>query len=167
MNDIAGKISEMLKIRDVMEYYGIRFNNNGFAKCPFHNEKTASLSIKKNHYKCFGCGAYGGVIDFVMIYFGLSFRQALVRLDSDFKLGLISYKTSHRKTLTQAENGRIERAFDKWQEQQKAKLKIICDVRRLLFRRYCYGEIWLAELIERYDEILNAEEVRLWQTIMK
>lgn len=167
MNDIAGKISEALKIRDVMEYYGIHFNNNGFAKCPFHNEKTASLSIKKNHYKCFGCGAYGGVIDFVMIYFGLSFRQALVRLDSDFRLGLISNKDRHRNRLQQAENRQIEHAVSKWQEEQKRNLDVIYNVRRILWRRYAAGEKWLKSLIDKYDLILDTGEVRLWKMIMQ
>ena len=65
-NELAKQITGALKLRDVMEFYGVQFNSRGFAKCPFHSEKTASLSIKNEHYKCFGCGAYGGIIDFVM-----------------------------------------------------------------------------------------------------
>lgn len=57
-NNLAREISGRLKLREVMEFYGIQFNGRGFAKCPFHTEKTASLSIKNEHYKCFGCGAY-------------------------------------------------------------------------------------------------------------
>ena len=62
MNEMARKITESLRLRDVMEFYGVQFNSRGFARCPFHAEKTASLSIKNEHYKCFGCGAYGSVI---------------------------------------------------------------------------------------------------------
>lgn len=49
--------------------------------CPFHNEKTPSFYIfQDNHYKCFGCGAHGDVIDFVQKLYGLSFLDALKHL---------------------------------------------------------------------------------------
>lgn len=46
--------------------------------CPFHDDKTASLkvSIDKNVYHCFGCGASGTTIDWVMQTQGVSFRHA-------------------------------------------------------------------------------------------
>ena len=69
-----------------MENYGVIFGRNRYAICPFHNEKTASLSVRNGRYKCFGCGKSGDVIDFVMDYFGLDFRQALLKLDTDFSL---------------------------------------------------------------------------------
>ena len=51
----------------------------GFAKCPFHNEKTASFSINKktNHGHCFGCGWTGDTIDFIQKLEGLNFLQAV------------------------------------------------------------------------------------------
>ena len=47
--------------------------------CPFHTEKTASFSVHQTHqfYKCFGCGAGGDVIKFVMEIERLSFYEAL------------------------------------------------------------------------------------------
>lgn len=55
--------------------------------CPFHEEKTASLKITpdKNLFHCFGCGAGGSVIDWVMKTQGVSFRHAveLLRNDAD------------------------------------------------------------------------------------
>lgn len=108
------RILAYLKTKSVMEYYGIVFNGMGFARCPFHNEKTASMSIKNNHYKCFGCGEYGGVIDFVVKYFGLSFKDALSKIDSDFGLGVIG------KPVTLAENHKIKQLKIK-QEELKRK----------------------------------------------
>jgi len=48
------------------------------ARCPFHEEETASLIVtpEKNLWHCMGCGKGGSVIDFVMIHEGLSFRHA-------------------------------------------------------------------------------------------
>ena len=50
--------------------------------CPFHQEKTPSFNIveDKGFYHCFGCGAHGTAIDFVMAVEGLSFGDALTRL---------------------------------------------------------------------------------------
>ena len=43
-------------------------------------------------FHCFACGAHGSVIDFVMRLFDLNFRQAVLRLNADFHLGLTSSK---------------------------------------------------------------------------
>ena len=50
--------------------------------CPFHKEKTPSFSVveDKGFYHCFGCGAHGSAIDFVMNLERLSFPEALTRL---------------------------------------------------------------------------------------
>ena len=57
----------------------LEFNGAGFAKCPFHDEKTASLKYypKQNHAYCFGgCGKHDG-IDIVMKVQNLNFNQAV------------------------------------------------------------------------------------------
>ena len=53
---------------------GEKFNREGYIKCPFHSEKTPSMSVKffpnanKQRYKCWGCETQGDVIDFVRKY---------------------------------------------------------------------------------------------------
>lgn len=56
--------------------------SNFFACCPFHNEKSASFSVSQNKqfYHCFGCGAHGNAIDFLMQYDRLSFPEAVEAL---------------------------------------------------------------------------------------
>ncbi|MBC8269042.1 MAG: DNA primase [Rhodospirillaceae bacterium] len=53
--------------------------------CPFHKEKTPSFTLneEKGFYHCFGCGAHGSAIDFVMNMDGLSFPEAVERLAGD------------------------------------------------------------------------------------
>jgi DNA primase len=53
--------------------------SNYFARCPFHNEKSASFSVSqpKQFYYCFGCGAHGNAIDFLMHQDHLSFPEAI------------------------------------------------------------------------------------------
>lgn len=50
--------------------------------CPFHQEKTPSFYVndKKFFYHCFGCGAHGDAIDFVMRYDGVGFAEAVAWL---------------------------------------------------------------------------------------
>lgn len=57
---------------------------NFFACCPFHQEKTPSFSVnqQKQFFYCFGCGAKGNAIDFIMQYDKLDFKEALTQLAS-------------------------------------------------------------------------------------
>ena len=50
--------------------------------CPFHNEKSASFTVndEKGFFHCFGCGAHGDVIGFVMRNDGMSFPEAIEKL---------------------------------------------------------------------------------------
>ena len=52
---------------------------NYSACCPFHNEKSPSFTVSptKQFYHCFGCGAHGSAIGFLMEYTGLSFIEAV------------------------------------------------------------------------------------------
>ena len=58
--------------------------NNFVARCPFHNEKTPSFSVNRNRqtYHCFGCGAGGNAISFLMDYAHLGFVEAIEDLAS-------------------------------------------------------------------------------------
>src|SRR5512147_632368 len=52
---------------------------NYTACCPFHNEKTPSFTVSpsKQFYHCFGCGAHGNAIGFLMEYSGLAYPEAI------------------------------------------------------------------------------------------
>lgn len=55
---------------------------NYVACCPFHSEKTPSFMVSptKQFYHCFGCGAHGNAINFLIEYSGLSFVDAVHEL---------------------------------------------------------------------------------------
>lgn len=96
-SDIAAQVRELVPVRLAAEYYGFTPNRAGYICCPFHMEKTASLKLYDDDggFCCFGCGTKGSVIDFTMRLFGISFRQAVLRLDMDFSLGLTGEKPNH------------------------------------------------------------------------
>ncbi len=56
-----------------------RAGANFVACCPFHSEKTPSFTVSqvKQFYHCFGCGAHGTAISFMMEYSGLGFVEAV------------------------------------------------------------------------------------------
>src|SRR2546428_1508966 len=53
--------------------------SNFSACCPFHTEKTPSFSVSptKQFYHCFGCGAHGNAIGFLMAYGGMGYIDAI------------------------------------------------------------------------------------------
>ena len=73
-----------LDIVDVIERYVPlkKAGANYVACCPFHNEKSPSFTVSqtKQFYHCFGCGAHGTSIGFVMEHAGLSFVDAVEEL---------------------------------------------------------------------------------------
>lgn len=92
---MAADIRRMLTAQQVAEFYGFQVGRSGFIKCPFHaNDNTASLKLYdgEDGFHCFACGAHGSVIDFVMRLFDLNFRQAVLRINADFHLGLTPSK---------------------------------------------------------------------------
>jgi DNA primase len=58
----------------------IRSGRNFKACCPFHGEKTPSFHVYDDHFHCFGCGAHGDIISFVMQSEGRSFIEAIEQL---------------------------------------------------------------------------------------
>ena len=72
--DIVEVIDRRVKLR--------KSGKNYSARCPFHDEKTPSFSVNpdKQFYYCFGCGAGGNALTFVMEYDNLEFPQAVENL---------------------------------------------------------------------------------------
>ncbi len=81
MKTVVETIKERLPITEVLSsYLTIQQNGNQFkAKCPFHNERTASFYISPDRglYYCFGCGAKGDIFSFVEQFEGLDFKGTL------------------------------------------------------------------------------------------
>ena len=136
MFEHADVIKSQINMIDICKTYGFNIQRGNFICCPFHYEKTPSLKLYDGNrgFYCFGCGEHGSVIDFVMKFFGLSFGDAIKKINEDFSLGLpIGEKIDRRKQLEmnrqafirkremnakKAERERLENAywaaFDEW-----------------------------------------------------
>ena len=87
MISYTDQIKAAVTMPEVCAAYGIEVDRKGFCRCVFHAEKTGSMKIYPDGYKCFGCGEHGDVIDFVRKYFNLSFSDAKKKLNDDLRLG--------------------------------------------------------------------------------
>ena len=100
--NFADEIKQSVSMIEMLQHYGIETNRSNFCRCPFHQEKSASFKAYPGTrgFYCYGCHANGSVIDFVMKFFGLSFGDAIKKINEDFSLGLpIGEKLDRRKHL--------------------------------------------------------------------
>jgi len=95
--DIVDVIDRHVKLKKSGQNYS--------ACCPFHNEKTPSFSVSpaKQFYHCFGCGAHGTAISFLMEYSGMGFVEAVKDL-------------SESVGLTVPDDGRREKSVEEVQQ---------------------------------------------------
>jgi DNA primase len=102
---MAGKITqsfidELMNRVDVVEVIDSRVplkkaGREYTACCPFHNEKTPSFTVSQNKqfYHCFGCGAHGTAVGFLMEYEHMSFPEAVEELAQNVGIE-IQYETN-------------------------------------------------------------------------
>jgi DNA primase len=80
IEELLGRVDivEIIERRVPLKKAGREFQ----ARCPFHDEKTPSFTVspQKQFYHCFGCGAHGSAIGFMMNYEGLEFVDAVEEL---------------------------------------------------------------------------------------
>lgn len=119
-------VKQNVTTRQAAEMYGISVNRKGMAICPFHNDKNPSMKVDKR-FHCFGCQADGDAVDFVSMLFGLSSRNAAIKLADDFG---ISYdkrqKTSVRVRI------REPTPEQKYKEDEKHCFRVLSDYLHLL-----------------------------------
>ena len=92
------EVAEILSKIDIVDEMSetVQLNKKGrnyFGCCPFHNEKTASMSVssEKQIFKCFGCGESGNVLGFVMKKYNYEFIDALNYLIEKYNIDVSNY----------------------------------------------------------------------------
>lgn len=106
-------IDDLLHRVDIVEVVDKRVplkkaGKNYQACCPFHNEKTPSFSVQpdKQFYYCFGCGAGGNAIGFVMNFDSMEFPEAVESLAKDVGLD-VPREESKAAARKQSENSKL------------------------------------------------------------
>ena len=102
---------------------------NYSACCPFHNEKSPSFTVSptKQFYHCFGCGAHGTAIGFLMEYAGLSFIEAITDLAKNVGMIVPKEDSTPQSREADAQNKTIKLGLQETLQQAanyyKAELK--------------------------------------------
>ena len=156
IQDIKNRVSP----EQVIEYYTGRQGQHNRYLCPFHNDKHPSISVKGTRWTCWACGASGDIIDFTKQYFGIGFRDAVVKLGVDFGIPVEADATGapDPKALEKKVLAGIDR---KNQEELKASIEdrintlTIC--RRLLMQHG--APAWEIDI---YDQELDELTGRKW-----
>lgn len=111
-------IDDLLARTDIVELIDQRVplkktGKNLSACCPFHNEKTPSFTVShdKQFYHCFGCGAHGNAIDFVMAFDRMEFVDAMEHLAH--AQGLTVPRQSHH---THGQRGHTKNLYERMAE---------------------------------------------------
>lgn len=137
MNQIE-TIKERVTITELLSYYGLTVDRNGFTRCPFHQEKTPSMKVyvKDNRVKCFGCGVNSDQIDFVVRMNKCSVPEAIRYIGEIFHLEFDRKLTKSEKRKLVADRKERERekkrkekyeAYKKETEQKLLRIKAIAD----------------------------------------
>jgi DNA primase len=96
-NELVSKIpaSEVVSKKVALKFNGKEFSG----LCPFHNEKTPSFTVndQKEFYHCFGCGAHGSIINFIMETEGVGFVEAITQLAEEHNIPIPEVKVSENE----------------------------------------------------------------------
>ncbi|MCH9609409.1 MAG: DNA primase [Chlamydiales bacterium] len=103
-NESLQRLREKVDLVEVLTGY-IELKRAGAsykAICPFHQEKSPSFHMKQGdtHYHCFGCGAHGDAIQFLMNYLHVSFREAVETLAERFHVILEEVEKEEEKGVS-------------------------------------------------------------------
>lgn len=115
-------------ILDVCVEFGIKLNHCNKARCPFHNEKTASFSVtpEKNLFYCFGCGAGGDAVRLKAMLLGVTDGEILKSLHKP------ETREETVEKFRRTEQRRKIAEFERWIQEAG---KLICAFRRRHRRR--------------------------------
>lgn len=116
---MQGNLKELIKIIEdksnivdiVSDYISLeKKGNNYIGLCPFHTDSNPSLSVSndKGIFKCFSCGAGGGVITFIQNYEGISFIESVKKISEKYSIEWKDYITFKERKINPEE----ERAWE-------------------------------------------------------
>lgn len=159
------EVKERANIVKVAELYGLKLNRAYKCVCPFHKEKTASLSIspQKQIWKCFGCGKGGDVISIVSELLNINALEAAKSINYTLGLGLDpNQKSSYFQINKYKTKKKAEENFKQWENNT---FQLLCDYLHSLNKVEYLQE---GNIIEYFiDEIFingsNGDKIWFWK----
>lgn len=145
--DFIDQLLSRVDIVDVVDRYVPlkKAGQNYMACCPFHKEKSPSFTVSpsKQFYHCFGCGAHGSAIGFVMEYQGLNFVEAVKNLAEGLGMPVPEERTANPEATRAAREKQLslEGALTQAAAYYKQQLKSAVNAIGYLKGRGLTGEI--------------------------
>lgn len=139
------KIKQTVTCRQLLETNGTKVDRHGFAVCPLHGDKNASLKVYGGDrgWVCYGCHKGGDVINLARELYGLRFNDAIRRLNNEFNVGLdldgkVSEKDSfsakakqirqkYAMLVEKRERDKVENAYLDWLELYRMLDRFVVD----------------------------------------
>ena len=178
----AGFLQDLISRVDIVDVVGRhvelkKAGANHMGLCPFHGEKSPSFSVSaaKQFYHCFGCGAHGDAIGFLVEHSGMSFRDAVADLAQQVGMtvpeGPIDAAEQQRALQARAHQATLSEVLERAADHYRLQLKQHPQAIDYLKRRGLSGEVakrfglgfapagWrsLASVFPRYDDPLLTE----------
>ena len=159
-------IDELLARADIVEIIDSRVPLKKAGReykgcCPFHDEKTASFTVSpgKQFYHCFGCGAHGTVIGFLMEYDHLGFRETIEELAGRYSM-ILPQDHGHDNSAKRRVQKDLYTILDIANKHFQQRLRDEESAKKYLINRGLSGEIAaryeLGYARESWDDLLNA-----------
>ena len=123
-------VKQSVTTRQAALVYGISVGRNGMACCPFHDDRHPSMKVDRR-FHCFACQADGDVIDFTSRLFGLSSKEAALKLAEDFSISFD--RKGHDPPQKRVIKRKISEEMRYRQAEQKC-FRVLCDYLHLLER---------------------------------
>lgn len=129
---IFDEVKRNVSVRQAAERYGFKPNRSGLIRCIFHPDKTPSMKVDDRYY-CFGCGCTGDAVDFTARLFGLSAKDAALKLAEDFGIDIQNSFSRNRETGKARAPGKKAVVDIKEREDEDIKyIRLLLDYRSLL-----------------------------------
>ncbi len=123
-------VKQSVTTRQAAFAYGISVGRNGMVCCPFHDDRHPSMKVDRR-FHCFACQADGDVIDFTSRLFGLSSKEAALKLAGDFSISFD--RKGHDPPQKRIIKRKISDEMRYRQAEQKC-FRVLCDYLHLLER---------------------------------
>lgn len=138
MTDVFREVRERVSAQEAGRHYGLTFDRKGWALCPFHADKHASMSFKNGRFCCWVCNIKGDSIDLTGRLLGLDAMGAVRRLNADFGLALPldrqPTQTERDAARRRQETAAAHKAFEEWRDGFIQQLNAACRVAHIALK---------------------------------
>lgn len=160
MTNLFEEVRQRIPVREAALRYGFEPDRHEKICCPFHEDDHPSLHLYSGGkgWWCYVCDMGGSVIDFVAKLFSLSPREAALKINADFALGLTGERPRTLEQRAQNHSRLLQnREREKYRLEYEARQRWFIVLRRELSHTEhggCRGQLlgWLDELNEWFQD---------------